>query len=139
MGYNIGGRITRNFALYEVVNARAQETEKLILSPEIIEHAQMMQQLRDWYGKPLTVNSWYRTKTYNQACGGNKNSEHLDGRATDVAGIPASLYHDFTVAWNAICSAHGKIANVGYYTWGMHFGSNADRYGYKQHYQHDYR
>lgn len=126
----VTGQLPKNFSVLEASNTLSGEDVELVLTPEVIEHAQMMQELRDWYGKPLNVNSWYRTQAFNAHVDGAKNSEHLDGRATDINNIPASLYDDFTKAWFVICSVHGKIGNVQLYDWGMHFGSHADKFGW---------
>lgn len=41
--------------------------------------------LREWYGKPIRVNSGYRCKVLNKAVGSKaKNSQHLYGEATDI-------------------------------------------------------
>ncbi len=40
--------------------------------------------LREWYGKPITVNSGFRTVAHNKAVGGAKNSHHLKGEAVDI-------------------------------------------------------
>lgn len=40
--------------------------------------------LREWYGKPITVNSGYRCEALNKAVGGSKTSDHMTGRATDI-------------------------------------------------------
>lgn len=40
--------------------------------------------LREWYGKPIYVNSGYRCKALNEAVGGAKNSQHLTGQAADI-------------------------------------------------------
>ena len=132
MAYLTDGRLVPNFSLEEMTNATASEDIKLVLTPEVVEHAQMMQELRDWHGKPLSVNSWYRTESFNKKCGGASNSEHLDGRATDISNIPQSKYVDFTRAWNIICSLHKKIGNIQLYSWGMHFGSHADKFGWTE-------
>lgn len=129
---NVSGNIVKNFSIDEMSNSKALEDIKLVLSPELIEHAQMMQELRDTYGKPLKVNSWYRTKTFNTSVGGNTNSEHLIGCATDIGNIPAAMFPQFMEWWKAICASHNKVGNVGYYSWGMHFGSQAGRVGYKK-------
>lgn len=130
--YMIDGRITKNFTLAEMANKQAAETTKLELTPKMVEHAQMIQELRNWHGKALNVSSWYRTAAYNKKCGGDKKSAHLDGLATDINSIPASMYHDFTVAWKMICAAHGKVGGVNYYSWGMHFCSDEGRFGHKE-------
>ena len=40
--------------------------------------------LREWYGKPIPVNSGYRCKALNKAVGGVANSYHLKGMAADI-------------------------------------------------------
>ena len=52
MPYITDGRITKNFTLAEMTNKQATETIKLVLTPEVGEHAQMMQELRNCDGKP---------------------------------------------------------------------------------------
>jgi len=129
MAYITSGRLVPNFSLAEMTNKLADEKIKLVLTPEVVEHAQMLQELRDWYGAPLEVSSWYRTKAFNKACGGASNSAHLDGRATDIKGIPDDLYHDFIIAWQVICEAHRKIGGCELYSWGIHFDSYSDKFG----------
>lgn len=41
--------------------------------------------LRAWYGKPLTVNSFYRCPDLNKAVGGVYNSQHMAGEAIDIS------------------------------------------------------
>ena len=40
--------------------------------------------LRDWYGKPLTVSSGYRCAALNKAVKGTSNSQHMSGQAADI-------------------------------------------------------
>ena len=101
--------------------------------------AQMLQELRDWYGKSLEVSSWYRTKSFNESCGGSSDSAHLDGLATDINNIPESKYGEFKTAWEVICKNHGKIGGCNYYNWGMHFCSDEGRFGNKKFTVRDYR
>ena len=42
--------------------------------------------LREAYGKPITVNSGYRCDALNKAVGGSKTSHHLTGLAADITG-----------------------------------------------------
>lgn len=43
-----------------------------------------LQQIRDWAGKSVTINSGYRTESYNAQIGGAKNSYHVKGQAADI-------------------------------------------------------
>lgn len=40
--------------------------------------------LREWYGKPIRVNSGYRCKVLNKAVGGSDTSQHRLGEAADI-------------------------------------------------------
>jgi len=134
MPYIMDGRLVKNFTLAEMTNKQAADNIKLALTPEVVEHAEMMQELRDCYGKPLNVSSWYRTKAFNKKCGGALNSAHLDGRATDINNIDTKdneAVKRFTYWWQAICTMHDKIGGVEVYKWGMHFDSHSDKFGCK--------
>lgn len=45
----------------------------------------VLQPLRDAWGKPLKVNSGYRCKALNAAVGGVPTSQHVKGEAADIA------------------------------------------------------
>lgn len=54
-----------------------------------------LENIRAVWGRPIVINSGYRTKTYNQQCGGVKASQHLTANAVDfnVQGIaPSKVY-----------------------------------------------
>lgn len=40
--------------------------------------------LKEWYGKPIRVNSGYRCEALNEAIGGSKTSQHCLGEAADI-------------------------------------------------------
>lgn len=40
--------------------------------------------LREWYGKPLTVSSGYRCPELNKAVRGSSTSQHMKGEAADI-------------------------------------------------------
>jgi zinc D-Ala-D-Ala carboxypeptidase len=46
--------------------------------------AKIFQPCRDHFGKPLKVNSGYRSQAVNKAVGGAKSSQHLTGQALDL-------------------------------------------------------
>ncbi|MBQ7578782.1 MAG: DUF882 domain-containing protein [Synergistaceae bacterium] len=45
----------------------------------------MAQELRDYLGVPVRVNSGYRCETHNKNVGGVKNSKHVQGKAADLS------------------------------------------------------
>lgn len=134
---NVEGKIVKNFTLEEMANNLTTDSVKLVLTPEVVRQANMMQELRDWYGEPMKVNSWYRTKEFNKKKNGDVHSCHLDGIATDIAFTSISSLNrgKFIVKWRQICEKYGVIGGVSIYIWGLHFDSNATptRYGKENH------
>lgn len=122
------GNITENFAIWEMANKRAPDNIKLVITPGMIRHAQKMQQLREWYNKPLNVSSWYRSIRFNSQIGGAKNSPHLRGMATDILlpGLTDKQRKNFAEKWQQICAMDNVIGGVTFYDWGIHFDSNSD-------------
>ena len=41
--------------------------------------------LREWYGKPIKINSFFRCEALNSAVGGAKTSQHSKGEAIDMS------------------------------------------------------
>jgi len=62
----------------------------------IIETANVMQNIRDILGKQIRVTSWYRPEKYNKHIGGAKNSYHVQGLACDffVSGMIADVVRE---------------------------------------------
>lgn len=58
-------------------------------SKQVIKNMEMVakacfEPLREWYGKPIRINSFYRCHELNIAVGGSKTSDHMQGRAIDI-------------------------------------------------------
>lgn len=79
-------KITPNFKVREF--ACKDGTTKVLIDYEL---ACLLQFMRDIVGKPLIINSAYRTDSHNKAVGGASNSYHKYGRAFDVAGADVDL------------------------------------------------
>jgi len=80
--------ITKNFTLAEAVVTHTG-LNNVIPNEIIMNNVQqvakhILQPLRDWYGKPIKVNSWYRTPQVNAAVKGSDTSHHLTGKAVDI-------------------------------------------------------
>ncbi len=52
--------------------------------------ARVFERIRREVGGPIRVNSAYRTRAYNAQVGGSRNSQHVEGRALDLA-VPRKL------------------------------------------------
>ncbi len=80
-------QLTKNFNLSEfIVTATGldnlpgpKETENLRLLAQKI-----LQPLRDFLGKPISINSAYRSPIVNAAIGGASTSQHMVGQAADI-------------------------------------------------------
>lgn len=51
----------------------------------ILRIAWKMQMIRDEFGRPIKVHSWYRPKKYNEMIKGSEKSAHIDGLAVDFS------------------------------------------------------
>lgn len=49
--------------------------------------ANVLDPLREAYGKPIVVTSGYRSEKLNRAVGGVRNSQHLTGEAADIRSV----------------------------------------------------
>lgn len=56
-------------------------SDKVLISDELIA---LLQEIRDHFGASVTVNSGYRTESYNQKIGGASRSQHVQGTAADI-------------------------------------------------------
>lgn len=94
------GTITKDFSYREFERSEVAEAKHIcnvITSFEVRDSIlalteNVLQPLRDAWGKPLKVNSGYRCKALNAAVGGVPTSQHVKGEAADIAaGDPVKL------------------------------------------------
>lgn len=80
-------RLTDNFTLKELTKTNTG-LPNLITDLEIDNLTRLcqkvLQPLRDIYGKPIIVNSGYRSERVNKAVGGVPTSQHRRGEAADI-------------------------------------------------------
>lgn len=57
-------------------------SDAVFIHPEL---AEILQKIRTHFGRPVTINSAFRTPEYNKKVGGESLSQHLYGRAADIA------------------------------------------------------
>lgn len=75
-------QLTKDFYLDEF-ECRDKSDINLEVFNNILELADNMQLIRDYLGKPITINSAYRSPSYNKKIGGAKLSQHIIGNACD--------------------------------------------------------
>ena len=113
-------KLTKNFTLEELT---ASATAKKLgvsnmPSPEIRKNLEklctdILQPLRDFYGKPICVGSGYRCPEVNEAVGGVKNSDHMYGCAADITSMEDDFPHNAELfAYAVVAMRAGYIKNV---------------------------
>ena len=82
--------ITRNFTLEEMLSSATADKYHITNRPtaeqqrHIVELVtNLLQPLRDAYGKPITITSGFRNLLLNSKVGGSKTSAHMTGYAAD--------------------------------------------------------
>lgn len=85
-------QISENFTLEELKHSNTAVARKMKNEPGATETANLyklvenlLQPLRNLYGKPMIVNSGYRSPEVNKAVGGVATSQHMKGQAVDIS------------------------------------------------------
>ena len=81
--------MTKNFSLKEFqCKGSCRDCDNCEMPQEVYENiiklSQQLQLLRDYTGRPITINSAYRSPEHNSKIGGVKTSQHLLGKAADI-------------------------------------------------------
>ena len=84
--------ISKNFRVREF--ACKDGSDPIFIDDELVS---VLQQIRDHFGKAVTITSAFRTASHNKKVGGATYSQHLYGTAADikVSGVAASVVADF--------------------------------------------
>lgn len=72
-------KLSTNFKVREF--ACTDGSDPIFIAPELVK---VLQKVRTHFGKPVTINSAYRTVSKNNAVGGAKFSQHQYGIAADI-------------------------------------------------------
>lgn len=75
-----GKQLSKNFKLNEF-DCKCSRCSKVLLDTKLID---ILQKIRDHFGKSITVNSGYRCSAHNKEVGGNSGSHHMRGMAADI-------------------------------------------------------
>ena len=72
-------KLSTNFKVKEFTCSDG--SDPIFISPELVE---ILQKIRVHFGKPITINSGFRTASHNKKVGGATYSQHLYGTAADI-------------------------------------------------------
>lgn len=91
-------KFSNNFTYEELVNSPTANRLKINNTPNKQQKeslrklaVEILQVIRDEYGKPLIVTSGFRCDKLNKAVGGAKNSQHTKGEAADIRSVSDSV------------------------------------------------
>ncbi len=109
---DFNAKVSKYFTVREVTNAdRRRIPQSNDIKQSVFTLAQELDKVREAWGSPLLVNSWYRPPDINRAVGGASNSQHLYGKAADIRPAQGNIY-DFqkwldNVAWKDKAVGYG--------------------------------
>jgi hypothetical protein len=88
-------KLSANFKVSEFACKDGSDT--ILISSDTVEK---IQNVRDYFGKPVTINSAYRTATHNASVGGATGSQHVKGTACDIVveGVPSNAVASYLEA-----------------------------------------
>lgn len=115
-------RISQYFELSEFESPDSKEVK---LSPKLIE---LLEKMREEIGKPIIINSGYRTPEYNRKIKGYPESKHMEGIAADIRKIEGLSIDEMAEIAEKV-----GFDGIGKYDWGIHVdtrGSSA-RWDYR--------
>lgn len=77
---------------------------------------ELLQKIRDHFGKAVVINSAYRTPTHNTKVGGTKYSQHLYGKAADIkiTGVSVDTLADYAESLLGETGGVGRYPNKGF-------------------------
>lgn len=119
-------KLTRNFKSTEFDCKGKGCCSKTPLDIELIGYAQV---IRNYFNKPVTINSGYRCQKHNKSVGGAKNSRHTQGMAADVVvkGVKPIKVAQFAETIG--------IRGIGLYDTFVHIDSRESKFYWKGHEQ----
>lgn len=112
--------ITKNFTAEELIRSATAHRLGIDNTPsETIERnltrlaENVLEPLREAWGKPIVVSSGYRCPALNKAVGGVSNSQHLLGEAADIHSLSGHPEDNKALFATAICLMHDGKIDVG--------------------------
>lgn len=111
-------QLTANFKVREFACHDGSDT--IFISTDL---AKVLQQIRGHFGRPVTINSAYRTEVHNRAEGGSPTSQHKYGLAADIV-VQGVVPKEVAKYAETLLASKGGI---GLYDWGVHVDVRAKR------------
>lgn len=84
--------VSKHITLDEATNSNTAVRNGINNNPDSVTFERMklvankcFEPLREWYGKPIKINSFYRSQLLNTKVGGSATSQHCKGEAIDIS------------------------------------------------------
>ena len=112
--------MTKNFSKSEFESKCGREMPEEVYH-NVVKIANQLQYLRDYLGKPIRVNSAYRSPEHNASVGGVKTSQHILGKAADIVikGMPTEILYQHIE--DAISNGEMLQGGLGLYDTFVHY------------------
>lgn len=116
------GKVSEHFEAKEF--ACKDGSNSLLLDKDILP---ILERFREYVETPVTINSAYRTKSWNKVQGGASNSYHLYGRAFD---IPFKSSYKYLTSVNKMCDFFNTLGLKGIikYSTFVHIDTRTSKY-----------
>lgn len=112
-------KLSNNFSLEELVASTTAKKRKIDNTPsaEVVANLtklakEVLQPIRNKYGKAITVTSGYRSVKLNAAIGGVKTSQHVKGEAADIKCTATSKAYLFNLIKDMISKGEIKVGQL---------------------------
>lgn len=119
-------KLTKNFRKKEFDSKNGAVMPLEVLA-NVQRLAEALQVLRDELGKPISINSGYRSPSHNKRIGGAKNSQHLKGTAADIIVSGMSPREVKKVVEKLILEGKVWFGGIGLYNTFLHLDIRKER------------
>lgn len=131
-----GCQLTENFSIDEFCCRRDNGDLVIWLDERFLKFIYCLQEFRTWYGRPININSGFRTYQKNNRVGGSRNSSHLWSLAVDF-NLPSEykrmnttrkkeFLENVRLKWIRLCRKYGFGAQCNWYDTYLHLGFSLD-------------
>jgi len=126
MAETINLQLTTSFHIREFKCRDGTEVPEKYFS-NVVELASNLQNLRDFLGEPIHINSAYRTPTYNKKVGGKPASKHLKAQAGDLTVKSKTPKQLAAVIEKLISQGKMKQGGIGIYPGFTHYDTRGTK------------
>jgi len=119
-------KLTNNFSKIEFESRDGTPMPPLVLE-NIKELAENLQKIREFLKESIHINSAYRSSSHNAAIGGKPNSQHLLGKAADIAMKNFTSKDIIIVLERMILNGELKEGGLGLYNGFVHYDIRGQR------------